>query len=203
MLIILIYVILAVELRGMSMKIRRYLIMLLVLTLTMSLIAPAFSATPTILKPKCITGTVYNDNNYNGILNPCDKGIAGITVKLYNPITKKYTSVKTDSNGKYRFTVCQLTTYTITPVLPSPYVFSSKKSATVKVVQATNTYVCNFFAYKAAEIIGMAYEDFDHNKKFSKGDIAYVSDSQPKPWNTQKVTVTLTGPSGTLKAGYQ
>lgn len=199
MLYIIFFVILAVDTGGMSMKIRRYLIMLLVLTLTMSLIAPAFSATPTPLKAKYITGIVYNDTNYNGILNTGEKGIAGVTVKLYDPIAKKYTSVKTDSNGKYRFTVYQLTTYTITPVLPSPYVFSVKKSATVKVVQATNTYTANFFAYKAAEVIGMAYEDFDHNKKLTKGDIAFVSDSQPKPWNTQKVTVTLVGPSGTLK----
>jgi hypothetical protein len=91
------------------------------------------------------------------------------------------------------------TTYTISPVLSSPYAVSGKKYVAVKVGTATATYVNNFFIFKAGEVIGMAYEDFDHNKKFSKGDIAYVSDSQPKPWNTQKVTVTLVGPSGTLK----
>jgi hypothetical protein len=182
------------------MNISRYLIILLIIALTMSLIAPAFSATPTALKPKYITGTVYSDNNYNGKLNTGEKGIAGITVKLYNPLTKKYTSVKTNSKGVYKFTVYAQTTYTITPVLSSPYAFSGKKSVAVKAGTATATYVNNFFIFKAGEVIGMAYADWDHNGKLSAGDGGiYISDKLGYPWNTQKMTVTLVGPSGTLK----
>ena len=56
--------------------------------------------------PATIGGTVWNDLNDNGILNPGEPGIPGVTVNLLDPTTGNIiATTTTDTNGNYTFTV--------------------------------------------------------------------------------------------------
>jgi hypothetical protein len=51
-----------------------------------------------------ISGTVFNDVNGNGKLNPGDQGVAGITVQLQDTSGDVLATTTTDRNGDYTFT---------------------------------------------------------------------------------------------------
>lgn len=77
-------------------------------------------------KPVCgsIGDFVWNDLNKDGIQDPGEVGIAGVTVTLYD-VTGKITGVTTtDAYGKYLFTNVQPGTYSVGFTLPTDYNFS-------------------------------------------------------------------------------
>ncbi len=68
--------------------------------------------------PASIDGNVYYDANNNGIFDPSENGIGGVTVTLTGPVN---TSVITNSDGSYNFTGLPPGQYTVVETQPSPW----------------------------------------------------------------------------------
>lgn len=57
-----------------------------------------------IYRKASIGDKVWRDSNHNGVQDAGEEGIGGVTVALYDSVTKKQlASVKTDANGNYKF----------------------------------------------------------------------------------------------------
>ncbi len=70
---------------------------------------------------------VWFDANSNGIQDATEKGIAGVTVTLYNTANVAVTSAITDQNGKYFFSNLNPGTYTVGfGTIPAKLVFTAK-----------------------------------------------------------------------------
>ncbi|EAZ89108.1 SdrD B-like domain-containing protein [Crocosphaera chwakensis] len=67
-----------------------------------------------------LSGTVYEDDNNNGVLDIGESGIADVTLELYQGMTLVDTTT-TDANGNYTFTDVAAGTYEIREVQPSTY----------------------------------------------------------------------------------
>jgi hypothetical protein len=65
-----------------------------------------------------ISGTVFNDQNANGLLQKRDNGLAGITVNLLDSSGDIVGTTTTDKNGNYKFTDTDLGTFTVQAVPP-------------------------------------------------------------------------------------
>ena len=84
------------------------------------------------VKPVALTGTVYNDVNRNGSLNPGDLPIGGVTLDLYGS-TGLVATTTTGVNGDYAFT----TTTSGSPLAPGTYAVAETQPAGY--LQGTNT----------------------------------------------------------------
>ncbi|WP_019143404.1 SdrD B-like domain-containing protein [Noviherbaspirillum massiliense] len=60
-----------------------------------------------------INGTVFFDQNNNGVQNGADTGIAGVAIELLNNTGSVMASTATDAAGQYRFTGLQPGTYSV------------------------------------------------------------------------------------------
>ena len=71
--------------------------------------------------PSSLSGTVYLDQNNNGLVDGTDSGISGVTVELRNGSgTTVLSTTTTDSSGNYNFANLAPGSYTVTePGLPS------------------------------------------------------------------------------------
>ncbi|TXI31087.1 MAG: IPTL-CTERM sorting domain-containing protein [Ottowia sp.] len=68
-----------------------------------------------------IAGTVYHDRNDNGIIDPGEEGIAGVTIELLQSGVVVATTT-TDANGHYSFTGLMPGTYTVHEVQPGGWI---------------------------------------------------------------------------------
>lgn len=68
-----------------------------------------------------IAGTVYHDRNDNGIIDPGEEGIAGVTIELLQGGVVVATTT-TDANGHYSFTGLMPGTYTVHEVQPGGWI---------------------------------------------------------------------------------
>jgi hypothetical protein len=71
-----------------------------------------------------ISGTVWSDTNHNGILDPGEPGIEGVTVELHNTQGTTVTLTVTNQFGLYILPIVPLGEYYIIFILPSGMVFS-------------------------------------------------------------------------------
>ena len=82
------------------------------------------------LRPASLAGTVYNDSQGDGTLEPGEPGIAGVTLTLTGtddlgaPVNRTTT---TDANGTYQFLSLRPGTYTITETQP-PLIFDGDET---------------------------------------------------------------------------
>jgi len=68
---------------------------------------------------------VWNDLNANGIADPGEQGVSGVTVSLYRSDGTLVDTVVTDSNGYYLFTNLPPGEYYLTFTIPNGWVFSA------------------------------------------------------------------------------
>ena len=70
---------------------------------------------------------VWNDINQNGLQDPSEPGISGVTVKLFDNLGNVVANTTTDGNGAYQFTGLTAGTYSVEfSNLPEGYSFTSK-----------------------------------------------------------------------------
>ncbi|HEX7139000.1 MAG TPA: SdrD B-like domain-containing protein, partial [Vicinamibacterales bacterium] len=71
-----------------------------------------------------ISGMKFNDANGNGVLDPGELGVAGVTIVLTSGTPGQGTPVMTttDSNGNFSFTSLQAGAYTVSEVLPPGFI---------------------------------------------------------------------------------
>ena len=63
--------------------------------------------------PSSITGTVFLDQNNNGIQNGSDNGLSGVTIQLLNSVGAVVATTTTDASGNYSFTNLQPGVYSV------------------------------------------------------------------------------------------
>ena len=80
--------------------------------------------------PARIGDFIWNDLNKNGIQDPGEPGIAGVTVTLYNNSAVAIRTTVTDNNGFYQFTDLPAGTYTLGITPPVGYILSAKDQTT-------------------------------------------------------------------------
>ncbi len=68
-----------------------------------------------------IAGTVYHDRNNNGIQEPGELGISGVTIELLNENGQVLTTHLTDANGDYRFDGLPASRYSVRENQPLDY----------------------------------------------------------------------------------
>ena len=155
------------------------------------------------LKLGSIAGNVYEDRNDNGVKDPGEGGIAGVTIELYQFTGSKYEKIretKTDKDGSYCFDGLDIVyDYAVREKQPENY--SDGKDALGDVLDGNNDPVrasegtvaaddyltdvkigwdehgveYNFGELKLGSIAGNVYEDRNDNGVFEKDDEAGIA----------------------------
>ena len=143
------------------------------------------------LVPSSLAGTVFVDLNDNGVQDPGDPGIPGVTITLTGtddlaqPI---HTVVSTDAGGHYALNELRPGTYTITETQPSGY-YSGKNpigtqggtvgpndTLTSIILQpGVNGAGNNFAELSAGSLSGLVYWDVNHDGVMDSPDFGIVN----------------------------
>jgi hypothetical protein len=138
-----------------------------------------FSRTATAYAPGTIGGDIWNDVNGNGILDPYEAGLSGVTVNLFNAGNNALVASTTSAgDGSYTFANQAAGSYFVQVVAPSGYQFSPRNAgadSTTNSLADPSTGDTPTFTLAAGSVVA------DVN--------AGLSSSRPAP------TVSLTGPS--------
>jgi len=90
-----------------------------------------------IASPVDLGGTVYDDANRDGVRDPGDKGLPGITVNVTPPSRAAIAAI-TDANGRWQATSYERGTYDISVQAPSGGTFTSATSVSFTLGAPTN-----------------------------------------------------------------
>ncbi len=131
-----------------------------------------------------VSGTVFNDLNGNGVQDPGESGIGGVTVTLTPTAGGPALTVQTDVSGSYQFTGVPPGSYTVTETDPSGYGSTSSNVVPVS-VPAGGGATANFGDQQQGTVSGTVFNDLNGNG---------VQD--PGEGGIGGVTVTLTPTGG-------
>gem|GEM_PF-4218729 len=151
----------------------------------------------TVNQGSSIGGTVFCDCNNDGIQQPSETGIPGVTLTLTGADTTGtpvHLVTTTNSQGTYDFSLLKPGTYTITESAPTGY-FEGKNTAGtaggtvsgdvisgITLIAGVNASGYNFADLTPSTISGEVYYDFNHNGVLDPDDFGIAH-----------VTVTLDG----------
>lgn len=146
------------------------------------------SAETTVLHGS-ISGTVFNDLDFDGVFDTGEPGISGVTVTLSTGA-----STTTDSNGEYSFTELPPGTYTVTETNPTDWLSTTPDTVTVTLAHNEDATV-NFGDAQVGTISGTVWNDVDEDGVWDSDEVGI--------WG---VTVSLYDSSnnlvGTTTTGY-
>ncbi|MEX1040713.1 MAG: SdrD B-like domain-containing protein [Pirellulaceae bacterium] len=138
--------------------------------------------------PAAISGTVYHDENNNGVRDSGEAGIGGVEVRLVNSSGQVVGTQITDAQGKYAFTGLRAGNYSIIEVQPSGWLDGLDAAGTiggVTVGSATNPgdkisnidlkwgdegVQYDFGEFLPGAISGYVYADYNENCVFETGE---------------------------------
>jgi YVTN family beta-propeller protein len=151
-----------------------------------------------------IGDTVWYDYDGNGIQDPGEPGIPGVTVTVKDNLGNSYTAV-TDANGNYHVTVPAdgVRTYTVQPTagVPSGYSATPPIPHNVPALTPGSQYLCADFGYDSpatATIGGTQYEDTDQDGYLDPIEprLAGVSVALVDPASGNVIATTTTNTNG-------
>jgi serine-aspartate repeat-containing protein C/D/E len=82
-------------------------------------------------EPASLAGWVYHDQNNNGVRDPGEAPIAGVTIRLLDQSGRVISSTTTAPDGSYRFAMLQAGGYTLNQVQPEGYLDGLDTAGTV------------------------------------------------------------------------
>ncbi len=80
-----------------------------------------------------VSGTVFSDLNGNGVQDPGESGLGGVTVTLLDSVGNVVGTATTAGDGAYVFTGVTAGTYTVQETDPSGYVSTTSNSVPISV----------------------------------------------------------------------
>ncbi len=118
-----------------------------------------------------IKGTVYNDVNGNGVQDPGEAGLAGVTVQLVNPVDgiTIIATKTTDANGNYSFTSVTPGIYDVRETDPTGYASTTPNDVLVS-VPANGVGYANFGDRQLASVVGVVTNDLNGNGAADPGE---------------------------------
>jgi uncharacterized repeat protein (TIGR01451 family) len=137
------------------------------------------------INPSSLAGNVYHDTNENGILDPGESGIAGVTLKLTgqtasgNPVSL---TTQTAADGSYIFDHLQAGTYSIQETQPGGWldgkdsvgsaggVMTNDNFASIVLGEGTHGNNYNFGELQAGSLAGHVWQDDNNNGVIDPGE---------------------------------
>ena len=117
-----------------------------------------------------VSGVVFNDTNGNGIQDPGEIGVAGVTVNLLDSAEQVLQSVVTTADGLYTFHHLASGTYLVEEIYPSGYTGTTTNRVTVTVGEVTvanraveAVTVANFGVLQQESVSGVVFNDTNGN----------------------------------------
>jgi hypothetical protein len=101
-----------------------------------------------------VSGTVYNDLNGNGVQNPGEPGLPGVTITLRNNANAVVATTTTDANGNYSFTNLPVGAYSVTETDPAGLVSTTPNTVAVNVTSG-GTATANFGDRPATDTVAV------------------------------------------------
>ncbi len=125
-----------------------------------------FGDTDDLTNSAHIYGTVFNDDNGNGLQDPGETGIPGVSVKLDDDIIRF-----TNDLGQYTFPVSDPGMHKVTETDPEGYISTTPNEVNIDVVLG-NSYLINFGDSNKlrATISGMVFNDLNVNGSRDPGE---------------------------------
>ena len=137
------------------------------------------------LLPASISGHVIDDYNANGLYDPGETPIAGVTVHLLDAAGDRIRSMQTDPNGEYSFTGLLPGVYGVEEIHPAGYLDGADLVGSeggmplppdsiigVTLVSGTEAVDYDFLEILPASISGRVVVDVNENCTFDQGDVA-------------------------------
>ncbi len=156
-------------------------------------------------QPGAIVGVVTNDFNGNGVANPGEPGLSGVTISLYNAgpdgipgtgddVLLQTTTTATD--GSYAFTPVTPGTYSVRQTVPSGFVNTSPTQLPV-VVPAGGIGVADFTDQQTGSVSGVVFNDLNGNGVQDPGEAGVPGvQIQLIDVNTNQTTFRITATDG-------
>ncbi len=144
--------------------------------------------------PGSISGTKFNDVNGNGLLDPGEAGVGGVTIQLFSGTgtSAMVASTVTDGSGNFSFTNLTAGNYSLGEVLPSGYRQTAPGGGGAQFVTVApgqnvqNVLFGNQLIPQFGAISGMKFNDVNGNGILDAGEPGLAG-----------VTIVLLGSSGT------
>ena len=134
-----------------------------------------------------ISGTVYRDTNRNGVKDPSDVGLAGVSVALQDSGNAVVATTTTAADGTYSFPPQAAGSYTVVETQPTGYQSGPENASnSVATALTAGTPVTVDFGESAGSLAGTVFLDSNNNGAQDGGEIGLPG-----------VTVTLTGTDST------
>lgn len=109
--------------------------------------------------PADLSGTVYHDVNNNGVQDPGEEGIGGVTIELFDKEGTLISQTVTDSNGDYQFNNLFPGEYTVRETQPTNFIDGQDQLGTVDgVVVGEVTHNDEFCVHLEAGDSGVNYD---------------------------------------------
>jgi protocatechuate 3,4-dioxygenase beta subunit len=116
-----------------------------------------------------VSGTVFNDLNGNGVQDPGETGLGGVTVTLTPTSGGPSVTTTTTSNGGYLFTAVAPGSYTVTEADPTDFISTTNNTVPVS-VPSGGAATANFGDQQQGTISGVVFNDFNGNGVRDRGE---------------------------------
>jgi hypothetical protein len=117
-----------------------------------------------------VSGTVFQDNNGDGVENGLDAGLRGWDVVLKNQQNGTSISQFTDGSGNFSFTNLGPGTYQVSEVLQSGWMQTTPNPAPILVESGVTATGISFGDFQQITINGQVFQDFNENGGQDPGD---------------------------------
>ena len=146
------------------MSSRYFLVLSMVLVLGLLLLPTAVFAQDVT---DAIHGTVFHDKNLDGLQDPGEDGILGVTVELYDEAGSDVATATTDIDGYYEFSGLEPGNYTVVELDPEDYVSTTPNEVAVVLSGTIAVEAVDFGDVPIAElgvITGTVYDDLNRTR---------------------------------------
>lgn len=151
-----------------------------------------------------ITGTKFEDANGNGVRDPGENGMAGVTIVMLNPVNIS-TETTTDASGNFSFTTLPPGTYQLSEIVPDGFHQTlpgdpGSVSVTLEAGQTVSVLFGNQANSAVGTITGLKFDDANGNGVQDAGEagVAGVTINLFAASGGALVATTTTGADGTF-----